>query len=1043
MDKSWLKYDRLSDEYEAGVEKFIKTAVESNQEISVVRCPCDKCQNLAFHRPKEVKDHLIIWGLDMSYKTWVWHGEDIRNKSPDNIGCQNDSGYMDYDGGNTVEMVEDAFKDCDSDPKALKKLLEDSEKPLYPGSNKFTKLSSLVKLYNIKGRYGWSNSSFSDLFSALSDMLPEGNDLPVSMYEAKKTMSALGLEYIKIHACPNDCILYRKEYESLSNCPTCGESRWKKRDGSVAAYRKGVPTKVLWYFPPILRFRRLFQSSQTAKDLTWYINEREIDGKLRHPADSPAWKLVDEKWPTFALEPRNLRLALSADGINPHSSLSSTYSCWPILLVTYNLPPWLCMKRKFMMLSLLISGPQQPGNDIDVYLAPLIEDLQTLWDVGVEAYDAYKKEFFNLRAVLLWTINDFPAYGNLAGCTVKGYYACPYCGEDMPKCGLKHSKKNAYIGHRRWLPHDHPFRTQKKPFNNKHEREPPPKPLNSEAIFRKVESIENKWGKVKDKKRKKRGEKKDDDDNRVWWKKKSIFFKLEYWKYLLIRHQLDVMHIEKNVCKSIYGTLLNIPGKTKDGIKSRWDLKVLKIRQKLAPDVKENNRTFLPPACYTLTKEEKKRFCEVLKSIKVPVGYSSNIQNLVSMKDLKLQGLKSHDCHVLMQQLLPIALRSILPDHVKYAIIRLCFFFNSLCATVVDVTKLDQMEEDIALTLCLLEKCFPPSFFDIMIHLTIDLINEVRLCGPVYLRWMYPFERNMKGLKAYVRNRNNPEGCIAESYIAEEALEFCAEYVSNMRTIGLPPGHVETSSIDKPLPGGKFEHGHHSQKAKNERWLSNEHNRTFSTWLNKKVYEMIDDDEDVSNILRWLSQGPRPFVVKHPGYDINGYRFHTRERDEQRVHQNSGVSLIAATLQVASAKDKNPILGDMSYYGVINEIWDLDYHMFRIPLFKCDWVQNNGGIKIDEFGFTLVDLNRLGHKSDPFILASQATQVFYITDQLDKRWSVVSHMHRRCVPKKTSAEDIDIMMEHNPLTNGLPNIENLNDADRYARDGKHGIWIDA
>ncbi|KAK9189986.1 hypothetical protein WN943_018586 [Citrus x changshan-huyou] len=344
MDKSWLKYDRLSDEYEAGVEKFIKTAVESNQEISVVRCPCDKCQNLAFHRPKEVKDHLIIWGLDMSYKTWVWHGEDIRNKSPDNIGCQNDSGYMDYDGGNTVEMVEDAFKDCDSDPKALKKILEDSENPLYPGSNKFTKLSALVKLYNIKGRYGWSDSSFSDLLSALSDMLPKGNDLPVSMYEAKKTMSALGLEYIKIHACPNDCILYRKEYESLSNCPTCGESRWKKRDGSVAAYRKGVPTKVLWYFPPIPRFRRLFQSSQTAKDLTWHINEREIDGKLRHPTDSPAWKLVDEKWPTFALEPRNLRLALSADGINPHSSLSSTYSCWPILLVTYNLPPWLCMK---------------------------------------------------------------------------------------------------------------------------------------------------------------------------------------------------------------------------------------------------------------------------------------------------------------------------------------------------------------------------------------------------------------------------------------------------------------------------------------------------------------------------------------------------------------------------------------------------------------------------------------------------------------------------------------------------------------------------
>ena len=160
--------------------------------------------------------------------------------------------------------------------------------------------------------------------------------------------------------------------------------------------------------------------------------------------------------------------------------------------------------------------------------------------------------------------------------------------------------------------------------------------------------------------------------------------------------------------------------------------------KKLAPDVKENNRIFLPPACYTLTKEEKKRFCEALKSIKVPVGYSLNIKNILSMKYLKLQGLKSYDCHVLMQQLLPIALRSILPDHVKYVIIRLCFFFNSLCTTVVDVTKLDQMEEDIVLALCLLEKYFPPSFFDIMIHLTIHLVNEVKLCGPIYFKMDVP-----------------------------------------------------------------------------------------------------------------------------------------------------------------------------------------------------------------------------------------------------------------------------------------------------------------
>ena len=163
------------------------------------------------------------------------------------------------------------------------------------------------------------------------------------------------------------------------------------------------------------------------------------------------------------------------------------------------------------MLSLLISGPQQLGNDIDVYLAPLIEDLQTLWEVGVEAYDAYRKEFFNMQIVLLWTKKDFPAYRNLAGCTVIGYNACPYCGVDTTKCRLKHSGKNTYIGHRRWLPHDHEFRDQYKAFDNTIEREFAPKPLNGEGVLRLVDSIDYKWGKNKSLKCKS-----SDNDDRIW-----------------------------------------------------------------------------------------------------------------------------------------------------------------------------------------------------------------------------------------------------------------------------------------------------------------------------------------------------------------------------------------------------------------------------------------------------------------------------------------------------------------------------------------------
>ena len=115
--------------------------------------------------------------------------------------------------------------------------------------------------------------------------------------------------------------------------------------------------------------------------------------------------------------------------------------------------------------------------------------------------------------------------------------------------------------------------------------------------------------------------------------------------------------------------------------------------------------------------------CKSLLKLKVPDGDSSNFRSLVSMEDLKLYGLKSHDCHVLMQQLIPIAIRGVLPKHVRYAIIRVSFFFNTLCAKVVDVQKLQEIQRELVATLCLLEKCFPPSFFDIMVHLMVHLVR--------------------------------------------------------------------------------------------------------------------------------------------------------------------------------------------------------------------------------------------------------------------------------------------------------------------------------
>ncbi|RVW30064.1 hypothetical protein CK203_115143 [Vitis vinifera] len=264
---------------------------------------------------------------------------------------------------------------------------------------------------------------------------------------------------------------------------------------------------------------------------------------MRHPSDSPSWKLVDHRWPDFALEPRNLRLAISAD------------------------------------------GPRQPGNDIDVYLAPLLDDLKMLWDVGVECYDVHQQELKDI--------------------------ACLICGEDTFSHRLKHGKKNSYTG------------------------------------------------------------------------------------------------------------------KTKDGLNSRLDL--------------------------------------------LEMGLSK----------------------------------------------------------VVDVSALDKLQNDLVVTLCLLEKCFPPSFFDIMLHRTVHLARRE---------------------------------------------------------------HMEWLKLKNP------------HQSKRQKWLQDEHLRTFTYWLRKKAH------------------GPSHYVSKYHGYVINGCRYHTKERDDLRATQNSGVSIVASTMEIASAKDQNPVFGELCFYGIITEI---------------------------------------------------------------------------------------------------------------------------
>ncbi|KAL3696095.1 hypothetical protein R1sor_010171 [Riccia sorocarpa] len=153
---------------------------------------------------------------------------------------------------------------------------------------------------------------------------------------------------------------------------------------------------------------------------------------MRLVVDSPAVQHVEQTWPEFRRDPRHLRFGLASDGVSPCGVKSSSHSTWPVVLTNYNVPPWLASKKGFLLLALIIPGPKKVKN-IDIYLEPLVEELQQLWDGVDDVYDGRterigRDRWFTLKGVLLWTMHDYPGYAQVSGFQTSGYAACPTCG---------------------------------------------------------------------------------------------------------------------------------------------------------------------------------------------------------------------------------------------------------------------------------------------------------------------------------------------------------------------------------------------------------------------------------------------------------------------------------------------------------------------------------------------------------------------------------------------------------------------------------------
>ncbi|WVZ81548.1 LOW QUALITY PROTEIN: hypothetical protein U9M48_028914 [Paspalum notatum var. saurae] len=521
MDTRWIHATLFSLEYVTGVKSFMGFIRERFPEGAEIVCPCRRCLNQKNWSQEEVQKHILLYGMSSTYTRWIHHGEQSEVHVLEDP-VQWNAVYENSSDGRFEDMLNDLYRSQKYDGNAglaedrdqaasqtggnesvFAAIMEEAKRELYLGCTKLTRFSF------------------------------------VSYEEAKKVLREVGLGYISIHVCPNNCVPFRKRYEKYDTYPVCKASRWKDPE------RKKVPCKVLRHFPLAPRLQRfLSKNSQGCPD------EKE----MCHPADGDAWKDFDRCWPDFVVDPRNLRLGLATDGFNPFGNMSTSYSMWHVFIVPYNLPPWCCMEESNFMMALLILGPESPRKHFDVFMQPLVEDLLELW-AGVYTKDAFTGQWFYLWAVVLWCIHNYSALGTMSGRTTKGYFACLHCDKDPLSYLIRN--KICYIGHCRFLP-DGSFTTEK--------------------VLAELE-------KVRVGQKRKRAEK-----IVPIWGRRVCLWDLPYWPHLKLRHNLDVTHIEKNANTE-----------SKDTINARLDLSDLNIKREL--QLRENGNTFdVPKARYSLSK---------------------------------------------------------------------------------------------------------------------------------------------------------------------------------------------------------------------------------------------------------------------------------------------------------------------------------------------------------------------------------------------------------------------------------------------------------
>ena len=744
----------------------------------LVTCRCHRCLNPETGRGRSVTRRVF---------------EKHNNVSTDESSVSEDS-------SNPSTSNSDSSDDTERDNSV-------GTKSLYPSTN-ITVLASVVMILSLGSSHNLNVKTMQSLFLLISCLLPEGHLLPSYKKATRLVMKESDME-LKTYDMCGSCskVMFRnkplrfdpeqkEQYSDLRECPVCHTPR-QLPSGEVT-------TKRYTHLGLIPQLKSLFWNPQWRQSTVL----RRPEGQptvMRSIQDSPEWISFLRNNPSFASSPTNLALCYCTDGINPFKN--GTHTTWPQMFKVLNLPPHMASRTDLVLLTGVTHGPRKPKS-----LTPILElhyeELTQLWE-GIRVEDPNQPGVYEtLRAVLFCTSADYPGFSDIN--RQQGVGSNNGCMECHIQ-GRRHYGRMVYGGYRRYLPPDHPWRSDPSFGGTETRRAPVRKtqrwlsiassksdthdgPMTKHPVH-----VTGVWGtsplskvRVSD-----QGDKFD----------------------LTSRSMKDPVHVMKGVTSHVMRIIKGYtpkkpkkpvrPGRREEETERAYNKRVESYNRKLRG--------------YHVDLEHHEGLCEYITSL-VPSPshfvlamdrFNSIMGRPGFVNGCPVQSHYSptmHDCHVWWTSGICKLVMSppVLSTPLYEVICGLCDILTTITSNEVNRDDLDSFYPEMIETLCKFEKVFPVTEHAIVVHLILEIYNGIRRVGPVYYHWMYVFERFVGRTARMVKDKGHPETNLMNVHSLRCSLDHVTRvHGDTLRNIVMSsnPRDIETALDVIPTPKSSLNPG--------------------------------------------------------------------------------------------------------------------------------------------------------------------------------------------------------------------------------------------